>query len=132
VPFPVDVRFVRQAEAKLGRPLPLGYVARLCRQYGGEARVGRDVFSLYPVLDTTDRKRLIRTCNDIARETASARRWPTFPPGALAIADNGGGDKLVLLPDPRASGSPMPCTGGTTRQATCTWQPTPLRTCGSA
>jgi hypothetical protein len=96
------VRFVRQAEAKLGRSLPLGYVARLCRQNGGEARVGREAFSLFPVLDTSDRKRLARTCNDIVRETEWARRWPAFPPGALAIADNGGGDKLVLLPAPDA------------------------------
>jgi hypothetical protein len=100
MPFPVDIQFVRQAEAKLGRSLPLGYVGRMCRDNGGQVRVGADSFSLYPILDTTDRKRLARTCNDILRETASAREWRGFPAGALAIGHNGAGDKLVLLPAP--------------------------------
>jgi hypothetical protein len=74
----------------------------MCRSNGGEVRVGTDVFCLYPILDATARKRLARTCNDIIRETAAARQWPDFPPGALAIGDNGGGDKLVFLPAPDA------------------------------
>jgi hypothetical protein len=36
----------------------------------------------------------------IVRETASAKEWPDFPGDALAIGANGGGDVLVLLPDP--------------------------------
>jgi hypothetical protein len=100
MPFPLDSRLVQQAQQKLGRALPLGYVARMCRDNGGQLSVGPDVFNLFPILDTTDRKRLARTCNDILRETATAREWPDFPPEALAIGDNGGGDKLVFLPDP--------------------------------
>jgi hypothetical protein len=100
MPFPLDIQFVRQAEAKLGRKLPLGYVARRCQENGGEVSVGRDVFFLYPILDSSDRKRLARTCNDIVRETAQAKRWPGFPPDAVAIGHNGGGDKLVFLPEP--------------------------------
>ena len=100
MPFPLEARFVRDAEAKLGRTLPLGYVARMCRDNGGQVAVGRDVFNLHPILDTTDRKRLARTCNDIIRETAAARLWPGFPSEALAVGNNGGGDLLVLLPDP--------------------------------
>jgi hypothetical protein len=102
MPFPLDIQFVRQAEAKLGRRLPLGYVARLCRDNGGQVAVGDDVFFLYPILDTSDRKRLARTCNDIVRETGQAKQWPGFPADAVAIGDNGGGDKLVFLPDPDA------------------------------
>lgn len=97
MPFPLEMRFVRQAEEKLARKLPLGYLSRICRSNGGELAVGTDVFRLYPVLDSTDRKRLSRTCNDIVRETASARQWPRFPPDGLAIGGNGGGDKLVLM-----------------------------------
>jgi hypothetical protein len=100
VPFPLDVRFVRDAEAKLGLRLPLGYVARMCQDNGGSVAVGRDAFVLHPILDTSDRKRLARTCNDIIRETAAARQWRGFPPDALVVGDNGGGDLLVLLPDP--------------------------------
>ena len=98
MPFPIDMRFVRQSEAKLGRALPQGYVARMCKANGGEVRVGRDGFTLYPISDTSDRKRLARTCNDIVRETAKAREWTGFPLDALAIGHNGGGDKLVFLP----------------------------------
>jgi hypothetical protein len=69
----------------------------MCRNNGGDVRVGSDSFRLFPILDTTDRKRLSRTCNDIVRETALARQRPDFPADALAIGDNSG-DLLVLLP----------------------------------
>ena len=97
MPFPIDIQLVRQAEAKLGRALPQNYVVRMCRANGGEVCVGRDYFTLYPILDTTDRKRLARTCNDVIRETARACEWSSFPTGALAVGDNGCGDKLVFL-----------------------------------
>ena len=98
--FALDIQFVKRAEAKLGRKLPLGYVARMCRDNGGEVTTGTEVWWLYPVFDDSDRKRLTRTCNDILRETESAREWRDFPTLALAIGHNGGGDKLVFLPDP--------------------------------
>jgi hypothetical protein len=100
--FPLDIQFVKRTEAKLGRKLPLGYVAKMCRDNGGEVATGTDHWSLYPIFDDSDRKRLKRTCNDIVRETASAREWPDFPPEALAIGNNGGGDQLVLLADPQS------------------------------
>ena len=99
MPFPLEHRFVQQAQEKLGRTLPPGYVARMCRNNGGQVSAGTDVFNLYPILDSTDRKRLARSCNDIVRETALARDWHGFPADGLAIGDNGGGDKLVFLPD---------------------------------
>ena len=99
MPFPLEHRFVQQAQEKLGRALPPAYVARMCRDNGGQVSAGTDVFNLYPIFDSTDRKRLARSCNDIVRETALARDWLDFPADGLAIGDNGGGDKLVLLPD---------------------------------
>jgi len=57
-----------------------------------------DAWELYPFLDSSDRKRLARTCNDIVRETAHARGWRGFLPPAIAIGHNGGGDKFILLP----------------------------------
>jgi hypothetical protein len=98
--FSLDIQFVKRAEAKLGRKLPLGYVAKMCRDNGGELATETDYWWLYPICDDSDRKRLKRTCNDIVRETASAREWPDFPPKALAVGHNGGGDQLVLLADP--------------------------------
>jgi hypothetical protein len=99
MPFPLEIRFIKETEEKLGRALPPGYVARMCRDNGGQVSAGPDDFDLFPVLDNTDRKRLARTCNDIVRETATARGWPNFPANALAIGDNGAGDKLVFLPN---------------------------------
>ena len=88
-----------QTQAKLGRVLPHGYVARMCRQNGGEVNAGQDVWELFPIFDGSDRKRLSRTCNDIVRETERARKRPDFPPAAIAIGANGSGDLLILLPD---------------------------------
>lgn len=99
MPFPLDIQFVKRAEAKLGRKLPLGYVATMCRSNGGEVTTVAGTWWLYPIFDDTDKNRLKRTCQDIVRETAAARDWPDFPPNALAIGDNGGGDVLVLLAD---------------------------------
>jgi SMI1 / KNR4 family (SUKH-1) len=99
MPFPLNPQFVRAAEAKLGRSLPASYVAQMCRQNGGEVSVGEDVYTLYPIQDSSDSKRRARTCNDIIRETTKVNEWAGFPPDALAIGDNGCGDKLILLPD---------------------------------
>jgi hypothetical protein len=101
MPFPLNIQFVKRAEAKLGKKLPLGYVVRMCRHNGGEVSAGPDTWSPYPIFDDSDRKRLKRTCNDIVRETVSARGgWGEFPSNALAIGANGGGDHLVLLEEP--------------------------------
>jgi antitoxin component HigA of HigAB toxin-antitoxin module len=83
------MQFIRETALKFGRAPPLGYVARMCRSNGGGVSVGADSSTLCPILDTSDRKRLARTCNDIIRETASARQRLDFPTDALAIGDSG-------------------------------------------
>src|SRR5579872_5726724 len=100
MPFSLDIQFVKRVEAKLGRKLPLDYVVKMCRDNDGGVSAGPDDWCLFPIFDDSDKKRLKRTCNDIIRETASAREWPGFPANALAIGNNGGGDYLVLLPEP--------------------------------
>ena len=69
------------------------------RSNGGRVVTDEDEWELHPVLDDGDRSRLKRTCNDIVRETAHARKWPNFPADTVAIGANGMGDFLVLLPD---------------------------------
>lgn len=32
------------------------------------------------------------------RETQGMRAWANFPPGGIAMGDNGTGDQLILLP----------------------------------
>jgi len=101
LPFPVDVKFIRAAEAKLGVRFPAGFVGKMTRLNGGEAKVARDVFELHPIFDSSDRKRAARTCNDVSRETAYMRReWPGFPQDAVVVAQNGSGDRLVMFPEP--------------------------------
>ncbi len=102
MPFPLDIRFVKRAEEKLGRKLPQGYVAKMCLANGGKVATGTDEWNLYPIFDDSDRKMLKRTCNNIIRETASASSWPDFPADALAIGGNGCGDQLVFLADPES------------------------------
>ena len=68
---------------------------------GGTVRTRIDRFELFPFLDASDRKRIQRTCGSIDRETTTARKDSyEFPPDAVAIATNGGGDLLVFIPMP--------------------------------
>lgn len=99
MPFPLELRWVHAAEHHLGRRLPHGYVARMCRYNGGSIQVIGDSFDLFPILDASDRRRLKRSTNHIIDETKRMTGFPGFPAGALAIAENGTGDLLVFLPD---------------------------------
>lgn len=100
MPFPLNIRFIKKAEERLGRNLPHAYKARMLRENGGELLTGTDCWQLFPILDDSDRKRLKRTCNDIVYESKQATNRPGFPKDAVAIGTNGGGDLLVLLAEP--------------------------------
>jgi hypothetical protein len=100
MPFPVDIEMVKRTEAKLGRKLPAGYVAKMRQDNGGSVQTKIDVWELHPIFDDSDRARLKRTCNDVVRETAQNKSRPDYPEGAIAIGNNGCGDLLVLLPAP--------------------------------
>lgn len=104
MPFPVDERFIIATETKLGVKFPPDYAGRMMQQNGGTIETSSDAWALYPILDSSDKKRLQRTCNDVVRETASAREWPGFPGAAVAIAGNGSGDQLILFPSDAGSG----------------------------
>jgi len=97
MPFKLAERFINAAEDKLGAPLPYFYRQAMMASNGGEVCAYNDVWNLHPILDTSDRKRLSRSCNDILRETGVMRDWPGWPENAVAIADNGTGDKLLFL-----------------------------------
>lgn len=97
MPFALDEMFVRRAEEQLGAALPDSYRRRMMAKNGGGLNRGADDWTLYPIRDSSDKKRLARTCNDILVETGSCAAWAGFPPHALAIAGNGDGDQLVLL-----------------------------------
>ena len=101
MPFPVDPKWIRQTEEKLGVRFPASFVTAMSKMNGGTVRTRIDHFDLFPFLDASDRKRIQRTCGSIDRETTTAREdWTGFPPDAVAIGANGGGDLLVLIPMP--------------------------------
>ena len=92
-----------KTEAKTGFNFPVGLKSRFTRDNGGEVEVGGDHWWLIPFLDSTDRKRIARTCNDITQETTRMREWGGFPPDAFVIAQNGGGDYLIIRPGAEGS-----------------------------
>ncbi|MCV2371418.1 SMI1/KNR4 family protein, partial [Roseateles oligotrophus] len=97
MPFDITESFILDAEREIGAALPSAYRTSMLGANGGEIETEDDSWELYPIADTSDRKRLSRTANHIIKETSLCRAWPGFPENALAIASNGGGDRLVLL-----------------------------------
>jgi hypothetical protein len=96
--FPTTEARVEAAERELGVKLPREYRARLMARNGGELSTAGDDWQVFPVFDPTDRKTTARSANHIVLETRNARGWEGFPKGAVAIASNGAGDFLVLMP----------------------------------
>ncbi len=121
MPFPVDERFIVQAEQLSAAGLPDAYREKLLAENGGDLETARDHWLLHPVRDQSDEKRPKRTCNDIVLETRRAREWSGFPQSAVVVGDKGGGDQLVFLPaegDPAALGPVL--YRRSTRLANCT------------
>ena len=97
MPFPVDESAILSAEKKLGVRFPEAFRVKMMSENGGELKTETEDWLLHPFFDTSSKKRLKRTCNDIVRETASAQEWYGFPGNAIAIGTNGCGDQLVFL-----------------------------------
>src|SRR5882724_8824953 len=103
MPFPITAAEIAKTEAKTGFKFPLGLKVRFSKDNGGEIKIARDNWQLIPFMDATDRKRIARTCNDIVRETSQMRDWEGFPEDAFVVAQNGGGDYLIILPETKGS-----------------------------
>jgi hypothetical protein len=99
MPFPVDRKYIEQMESKLGVTFPSSFYTGMTKLNGGEIDTGQRYWRLFPVFDTSDKKRLKRTSNDIVRETKSAKDWTCFPEDAVAIGCNDSGDYLIMLPE---------------------------------
>jgi len=98
MPFPVEQKWVLETEQRLGIRFPPSFVASMMQLNGGSVRTEWDTFELHPFMDKSDRKRIQRTCNSICRETAWHRNNEFFRQDLVVIAENGGGDLLVLQP----------------------------------
>ena len=99
MPFPVSEEDVRRTEVEVGRVFPLLYRAKMRRDNGGAVAIEGETWWLIPFRDSSSRKRIARTTNDILWETRETRAADVgFPDDAVAIAQNGAGDYLILLP----------------------------------
>jgi hypothetical protein len=96
MPFPAVVALIHEAERQLGRKLPMDLRVRLHRKNGGEVRALGDMWRLFPVFDASDRRRIALTAKHIVSETQVARERAGFLEGAVAIAEYGGGNLLIV------------------------------------
>lgn len=97
LPFDLSEDQLLKAEDELGSPLPHDYREAMKLANGGGASTEEDDWEFYPIKDTSDRKRLSRSCNHIINETESCKGFGNFPEGAIAIAGNGLGDQMVFI-----------------------------------
>ena len=100
MPFPIPVKLIAETEAAMGVVFPLELKLRMIRSNGGVVELDGEPWWLYPFRDTTNRKTISRTGEDIRRETEYAlREIEGFPADGIAIAHNGAGDRLFLRRD---------------------------------
>jgi len=95
MPFPVEEQFIERTEAELGVRFPTSFRNKMLKMNGGGVEVSSDYFELHPFYDTSEKKRIKRTCNSIAHETKIAREDYRLPHNLVVIGNNGGGDVLV-------------------------------------
>lgn len=98
MPFPTTEQWIARAEDLLLVRFPDSLRQRFIRLNGGDFKCADDIWTLHPVQDTSDRKLAKRTASHVGTETAFARGWRGFPASGVAIASNGTGNHLVLLP----------------------------------
>jgi hypothetical protein len=98
MPFPIDLKYIIETEEKLGVTFPNDYKEKMLKENGGVIYTDEHDWILHPFFDKLDNKRISRTSNDIILETNEAKKWSNYPISAIAIASNGFGDLLILLP----------------------------------
>jgi hypothetical protein len=101
--FPVDEKFIEIAEAELGAKFPESFRNKMMRLNGGcvqlpdEDELDKDevsYYELHPFYDTSDKKRIKRTCNSIVHETKTYRDHYGLSQNMIVLADCDG-DLLV-------------------------------------
>lgn len=98
MPFPIDEKYIFEAEQELGLSFPSMFKAKMKKENGGAIETENDDWQLFPFFDKLDKKRISRTSNHIILETKEAKKWRNFPNNGIAIGENGSGDRLILLP----------------------------------
>lgn len=102
MPFPVDIKYIYETERELGVQFPERFKTKMIEENGGTLTTEEnedDSWELFPFFDKSDKKKLSRTANHIVLETKKMREWNNFPNHGVAIASDGGGNRLILIPD---------------------------------
>jgi hypothetical protein len=89
VPFPVDEKYIANTENELGVKFPDSFRKKMMKSNGGGVEVSMDYFEIHPFYDTSDKKRIKRTCNSILYETKIAREHYRLPESLIVIGNNG-------------------------------------------
>jgi hypothetical protein len=101
--FPVEEKFIENAEAELGVKFPESFRNNMMKLNGGCVQIPSDdevdedeldYYELNPFYDTSDKKRIKRTCNSIVHETKIYREQYGLPQNLIVLADSDG-DLLV-------------------------------------
>lgn len=95
---PIKPEFIQEAEQELGLVFPPLYKQKMLMTNGDSIVTYDHIWQMFPIYDRSNAERMRLTYNHVIYETYIARTWPNFPPLAVAIAENGYGDYLVLLP----------------------------------
>ncbi|MBP4141902.1 SMI1/KNR4 family protein [Flavobacterium sp. P4023] len=98
MPFPIELKYIKEAEVELRVQFPKSFIEKMEKENGGEFSTDEDDWTIYPFFDKLDNKRISRTCNHIVLETNQLREIGGFPKNGIAIAENGCGDNLIMLP----------------------------------
>lgn len=103
--LPISQEMIARTEQVMGVIFPSVYKMHMSRQNGGYATLDGDQWRIHPIRDTTDRRSIRRSSEDVQRETKTAiEDGLGFPPDGIAIACNDAGDILFLKREgPRAS-----------------------------
>ncbi len=98
MPFSLELEQIIETEKELGLLFPKSFKNKMMKENGGETRFQSIEWSFIPFFDRSSKKRLSSTCNHIIREICEAKKWNDFPKKGVAIACDGYGNFLILLP----------------------------------
>jgi len=101
MPFLLDKQYIAETENELGVTFPTSFKQKMLTKNGGEVFIEDEVWFLHPFFDKANNKTISRTCNHIGQETKLAKEYINFPEKAIVIGENAGGDKVIMLPDPK-------------------------------
>lgn len=88
---------LESTEADVGAVFPQSYRQRMMRSNGGEVFANADYWTLIPIRNKSERKRLSRTASHVLAETKSFSEWSIWHDNAYVIAENETGDTLVII-----------------------------------